>query len=280
MARTIAQIQTEMDNEQALQTGLSGLTSTSQVAIYTLWKYIMSSCIWTHETLWDLFKVEIETIVNNAPVGTEKWVQSEIFKFQYDTMTPQVVGLVDFVPAYPVVDDALKIITRCSVKTQPNRIVKVKVAKGTTPTALNGTELSSLIGYLTDISFAGVQYNVTSQEADKLLIGGKIYYNGQYASVIQTNVIAALDAYMASLPFDGFVRISGIEDAIQSVAGVNDLMLQVVQLRGDTIGLGLGTDLVYNATEFFYRYPTISGYVVQETTSGSTFTDTLTFIPQ
>lgn len=280
MARSIAQIQAEMDAEQALQTGLSGLNSPSQTAIYTLWKYIISSAIWAHEKLWDLFKVELETIVDNAPVGTDSWVQAQALKFQYSATDPQVVSLVNFVPSYSVVDTDLQIITRCSVKTLPNRIVSIKVAKSDPPSELTATELSSFKGYLDDISFAGVQYNAVSLTSDKLYLDAEIFYNGQYSTVISDNVIAAVNDYLANIPFDGYVRVSALYDAIQNVAGVTDVIINDMAIRADATAFGSKTYLVQNNTTIYNKYPTFAGYVVEETTGSNTFVDKLTFTPE
>lgn len=280
MARSIAQIQAEMDAEQALQTGLSGLNSPSQTAIYTLWKYIISSAIWAHEKLWDLFKVELETIVDNAQIGTDSWVQAQAFKFQYSATDPQIVSLVNFVPSYPVVNTDLQIITRCSVKTLPNKVVSVKVAKSDPPSALSATELSSFRGYLDDISFAGVQYNAVSLASDKLYLDAEIFYNGQYSTVISGNVIAAINNYLSNIPFDGYVRVSALYDAIQSVAGVTDVIINDMAIRADATAFGSKKYLVQNNATIFNKYPTFAGYVVEETTVSNTFVDKLTFTPE
>ena len=84
MARSIDTIIADMDAEQAAQTGLSGLNSVSNSAIYTLWKYIVAAQMYLQEVLWDLFKVDLETIVTNAAVGTNQWFKSKMFLFQYD----------------------------------------------------------------------------------------------------------------------------------------------------------------------------------------------------
>jgi hypothetical protein len=280
MARTIAQIQAEMDAEQALQTGLSGLDSPSQTAIYTLWKYIISASIWAHEKLWDLFKAELETIVDNAPVGTDNWVQAQSFKFQYSATDPQIVSLVNFVPSYSVVDSSLQIITRCSVKTLPNKVVSVKVAKSDPPSALTATELSSFKGYLDDISFAGVQYNAVSLTSDKLYLDAEIFYNGQYSSVISDTVIEAINNYLANIPFDGNVRVSALYDAIQNVAGVTDVIINDMAIRADATAFGNKTYLVQSNATIYNKYPTFAGYVVEETTASNTFVDKLTFTPE
>ena len=49
MARSIDTIIADMDAEQAAQTGLSGLNSVSNSAIYTLWKYIVAAQMYLQE---------------------------------------------------------------------------------------------------------------------------------------------------------------------------------------------------------------------------------------
>lgn len=146
MARTLAQIQAQMDQEQAAQSSLAQLNSPSQTAIYTIWKYIVSLCIYLHEVLMDTKKSEIEDIVATSIVPSEAWLKSKVIEFQYDSVTPQVVVMVDYAPQYDPIDTTKRIITRCSVKTQGNRVVTVKVAKSEPPVALSAPELTALQG--------------------------------------------------------------------------------------------------------------------------------------
>lgn len=276
MSRTITQIKQAILAEKALHPELAPLNSPSQTAIYNLWIYITAVALWVHETLWDLFKKEIESVIANQPVGTVKWVQQKCKDFQYDATTPQIVQLVDFVPAYNPIDDTKKIITRCSVKTQPNKIVSVKVAKSEPPTPLTNLELSSLQGYLDTISFAGVQYSTISVAADYLYLDAQIFYNGQYASVISASTITAINNYLATIPFDGVVRDSALVDAIQQVPGVTDVVLNNLALRANATAFGMKTYLVQNKTTVYNKYPLTAGYVVGEI-SPNDFASKLTF---
>lgn len=278
MSRTIPQIQAEMDAQQALQPDLTTLDSPSQSAIYTLWKYIMAYSIYVMENLWDIFKVELQTIADNAPVGTVQWVRKKVFDFQYSSTNPQIVQLVDFVPQYNPIDDTLKIITRCSVRTLPTKVVSVKVAKSEPPQALAPLELSSLTGYLDTIGFAGVQYNTISLAPDQLYLNADIFYDGQYSAIIEDNVIAAIENYLINLPFDGNVLVSEIENAIQAVAGVRDIVIRNMAMRADANPFSSTVYMVQNNTTMMRYLPTYAGYVIGETTPGNTFTDTLNFI--
>ena len=278
MARSIQDILTEIQNARIANTNLNGLNSPSQVAIYNLIEYMTAAELNLEEQNWDLFQAELESIISAAPVGTVQWLQQQIFQFQYDSSTPQVVQLVDFVPGYNPVDTTKQIISRCSVITQPNRLVSVKVATGTPPVALNSSQLSSLVGYLDLIGFAGTQYNIQSLNADKLYCKAVVYYSGQYSSVIQTNVNIGINNYLAAIPFNGIIRLSALEQAILGVTGVIDIQLVTVGVRADASSTY--DYLVLNNTEIFPNSNLFAGYIVPETIGGSTFNDTIQYIAQ
>lgn len=281
MARSIATIQAKMDAEQALQTDLTTLNSPSQTAIYRLWKFITSTIINYLEQLWDIYKAELETQISAAAVGSNAWLQSKVMKFQYSASTPQVLAVdSNFAINYPTIDTTLQIITRCSVTTTSQRVCLVKVAKSDPPVALSAPELSSLSGFLSDLNFAGVNYVAQSLTSDKIYIDADIYYNGQYASTISSNVITAINAYLASIPFDGKIKLMSLIDAIQAVTGVTDVVLKNVAIRADATAFANKTYLVQNKTSIIPLYQMYAGYATEETTSGYTFTDTLVFIAQ
>jgi hypothetical protein len=158
--------------------------------------------------------------------------------------------------------------------------VLVKVAKSEPPVKLSGAELTSLNGFLNDINFAGVNYIASSLDADKLYLKANIFYDGQYSTTISDAVIDAIDTYLANLPFDGTVKLTSIVDAIQSVTGVTDVILEDVAIRTDLTPFVDKTYLVQTNTTLIPSYQLVAGYVVAETTGGSEFTDTLTFTAQ
>lgn len=281
MARSIATIVALLDAEQASQTDLSSINSPSNAAIYKLWKYIVATQMFLQETLWDIYKAALELTISKAAVGTSAWLQDRVMKFQYDSVTPQVLEVdSDFAVNYTTVDETKRIITRCAVNRTAQRTVLVKVAKSDPPVALSAPELSSLEGYLDDICFAGVNYVATSLTSDKLYLAANIYYDGQYSATISDAVIDAVNAYLAALPFDGKVKLTALVDAIQSVTGVNDVVLEDVAIRADATAFADKTYLVQTNTTLIPLYQLHAGYIVEETTAGSTFTDTLTFTPQ
>lgn len=280
MARTIAQIKQSLIDEKNAQSSLSGLTSTSQTAIWNLIFYVCAVGIAILEQFMDVYKAEIQTIVNSNVAATAAWIQSKVFLFQYSATNPQVVQVSsDFTVSYPTVDEGLQIVTRCSVKSNTNKTVTVKVAKSEPPAALDSNEQIALNEYLTHLLPAGVEYQVQSLTSDKISITGTIYYDGQYADTIQENVEGVINTFLSQLPFDGFLFVQKLTDAIQAGSGVVDVKIDQIKARDNATVYASGStvyDLAGGVNNRFYE--PIAGYIVEETTSGFTFADTITYV--
>jgi hypothetical protein len=280
MARTIESIKQQMIDTKATLSALDDLTTDSQVSLFGNIIYVTAVNIGVLEQLIDLYIAEIETIINAQAVGSIPWLRAKILEFQYGDYVE--LNTSTFAIAYPEIDEALKIITRCSVKETGNLVVQAKVAKSDPPVALSGLEITALEDYLDIIKPAGTQINVVSLTSDKLYLNGTIFYSGQYSDVIQDNVEAALSDYMTNLSsaenFDGVVRVVEVVDVIQAVEGVVDVNIIEVGARANTVAFADRT-VVYklSAGTNLREYTTVSGYIVEETESGYEFTNTLTY---
>ncbi len=281
MARTVAQIQKQMTDAIAADSVLSPLlTSTSKRAIWLLFTFVIAASIAIFEQILDIFTTNIEATVAAAAPSTGSWLQRQISLFQYSDTSPQVVQLINFAPVYPVVDATLRVITRSSITTDIANNVIVKVAIGNPPGAAGAPIVSALQSYLNIVGAEGISYTVRSNDADRIYIDAIIFYSGLYSSVIQANVIQAINNYLANLPFNGNLKISDIELAIRSVVGVTDVILQNIRARADTMVFADGIFLVLNNATIARLWPTQAGYIIAEDTVGQTFTDSLQFIPE
>ena len=251
--------------------------NTSKRAIWRQWTFNIAVSISLCEQQIDVLQAQIDAVVAKAPAATSAWIQDKVLNyFQFDPNVPQVVKLVDFVPKYPIEDPSLRIITRCSVVTSSSYIVDVKVAKQNPPVQLSVNEYNALDTFLKTIGIAGVDYNVINRVSDKIYIEGQVKYFGSYSAVIKTNVISAINNYLASIPFNGILKVIDIEKTIRNVEGVDDVLLKNVRVREDGTLLPSATYLINNFTLVQSAYPTVSGYIVEETTAGNTFTTTIT----
>ena len=267
-----------MDAEQATKTALTNLTSPSQTADYTLWKDVIAYNMNIEEQLWDTYRDEINAAIALSAPGTAAWIQAQVFKFQYSALTPQILQLINFAPSYTTVDTDLQIVTRCSVKTDLNKIVQIKAAKEEPPVPLVAAEYSSLYGYLSSIMFAGIDFSLVSLDSDKLYMVADVYYDGQYTSTIQDAVETSIEAYLKSIPFDGVMLLSDLQQAIKQTPGVKDIEIATVKCRQDTVVLASATVVYDLATGInVQQWATVAGYIVGETTGGSTLSDTITY---
>ena len=278
MARTIEQIQADIIADIQATPELAEANSTSKRAIWRLFAYVQASAILLLEQIIDTFTTANDIKISQAIPATASWLNAKVLEFQYSATNPQIVQLVNFVPVYLVVDKSLRLITRCSVVTTLSNQVVVKIAKSDPPVALNSAELISLQSYVNQIGIVGVNYNCQSLTADKLYIDAEVYFDGQYSTVISGTVINAINTFLSTLSFNGILKVSDIELAIRSVVGVSDVLLKNVKMRSDVTTFANGTFLIQNNTVISRIFPTVSGYIVGETTTGNTFTDKLTFI--
>jgi hypothetical protein len=279
MARTVQQIKQSMLDAKNADPTLSALTSTSQTAKWNLYYLIVASCIAIFEQLQDLFKVDLEAIASSAAPSTPQWTRNKVLAFQTGDVAE--LNTTTFVIEYPTINTANQILTRCAVVTAPNRTVLIKVAKSGPPEPVSVGELAELQTYVETFNPAGIAFTLINEDSDKMEVVASIYYNGQYTAVIETNVNAALNNYMANLPFNGRITTQAVVDAIQSAEGVITASLTRILVRRDTVAYGAGVTLFNLATGVdSVNYDTYAGYVVEEDTASHTFADTLTYIVQ
>lgn len=232
------------------------------------------------EQLQDLALAQMEAVQAISAAATPLWIQDKMFKFQYSATNPQVLQIINDVPAYAVVDTDLQIIKGCSVNTTVVNSVIIKTAKSSPLEALSVGEVAAAQTYIDQLGTAGINYTVLSLDSDKLYVEAQVFFQGLYSAVIQSTVIAALDSYLENLStnnFNGYVYALEVEQVIRAVEGVNDVVVNRVSGRYDAQTVLTGIDLVLANELVNRRYLTGAGYIIQEDTANYTFADTLTF---
>lgn len=282
MARTVEEIQDYIIAAKEAEPELAEASSESRRAKWLLWTYVFAQAQNLLEQEVDAKKLDIEAQVRATPSANPYWLQAQMFLFQYSATTTQTIQLntTTFAYEYPVVDEDLRIITRCSVSTGLDKVVYIKVAKGDTPAALSAPELSAAQSYIDTIAPASITYTVQSTAGDKLYLEGSIYYQGQYAASIEEDVEAAINDYMGSIPFDGVLKIVDLQTAIRAVEGVNDVVLVNAAARADGTVFASKTFIIQSNTLLESQWQTQAGYIIEETTAGETFADKLTYVAQ
>jgi hypothetical protein len=239
------------DNETSTQL-LEDLNSDSKVAIWRLWAWITASVMHIHETLWDLFKTEVEAIVASAPAGTPAWYHKKVFEYQHeDELIYEGTTY-----KYATIDPDKMIVKACAIDERRDGVVVVKVAKRVSGSLvpLSNDEKNGLVSYVNKIKFAGTRTSVFTSNADELNIVYDIYYDPIVPlSSLKIAVQKAVDEHLGNLPFNGNLSITKFTDALQSVRGV----LDPVFLSAESTAIVSG-----DTTEFTIEHRAASGYFV------------------
>jgi len=253
----------------------------SQANLFILITYIVAVAISLFEQVMFLFQNEIEALVATSAAGTAQWLQAQCLAFQYSATTPQVVqyNTTTNTIAYPVVNTSLQIIKQCAIQSNINNVVLIKVNTASAG-VLSSPQLTAFQSYINQIVFAGTQYNVISALPDYLMVGVQVYYNGQYTPTITTTVPAAINNYLANLPYNGNVDLTALEEAITAVQGVNDVVFTQVEIRANGVSVGNATKMVNASTTLIPYIATYAGTAIIDTATGRTLTDTVSYIPQ
>lgn len=284
MARTIETIKTSIETQLRTYSSFDDFLfptdpGGSSASRFNAFIYCVAAAIYAFELLQDIFKEEVEAIVDNGAAGNAAWVRSQILAFQ----NGDVVTLTNFVPGYATIDTAKQIVTQCSVKPKGNSTIQIKVAKGSSPpTPLSAGELSALEDYYfgtgttQGIGFAGVNAEFVNENPDRVFVEATIYYFGQYEdSAVKTAVIAAIEAYLGSFQgdnFNGTLYVNSLVDAIQAVAGVSRVALVAMKGRRSTVAFASATTIDINGG----IYEAYAGYIISEDTAGETLADKIT----
>jgi hypothetical protein len=290
MARTVQECYSHITVNLVSQFSAVGITinpnTWSTRNLLRLICYTTAIAMSVKEQIMDVYLAKMQEVQSLSAAASLQWLQDKAFKFQYSSTTPQYLTVLNGVTQYAVVNPALCIVTACAASVTSTGNVLIKAAKGsTTLSALSAPEISALQDYFNQIGTAGIPYIVSSVTSDKLYLEGTIYYKGIYSAVIQSNVIAAIDAYLYNLSkdkdrFGGDILSSDIKNLVRTIEGVNDVHFERISCRRNSQAVLTGIDLVLAGDEIVRKYTSEAGYLVQETTATYTFADKLTFTPE
>ena len=225
MARTIAQIQQSIINAKTADATLSGLTSTSNVAIWLLWSYIVASCQWVLENLFDAHKTEVSGLIAAQKPHTLQWYVTLAKQFQYGVALP-----VDSDTYTTTSTDPTVAIINYAAAVELSNLVRVKVAtlSGSSLAPVSTPQLTALTAYMQLVKDAGVRLQVTSGSPDTLQLQVTIYYDplvldptgARLDGTASTPVLDAVNAFLTTLPFNGLFVLNSLVAALQVVDGV------------------------------------------------------------
>lgn len=230
MARTIEQIQQSIIDAKNATPVLSGLTSTSQVAIWRLWTYITAVATWALENILDIAIAQQNIYIKSQKIHSLTWYSDYAKKFQYGSSLPY--GAVEYdnsslTPSQVETQQVVKF--AAAVKTPGGIMIKIAGVDGSgNLQPIGGSELVAFSEYMFRISAAGDNLFYTNNVADNLKVVMNIYYdplvlNSQGKRLDGSNdtpVAEAIDTFIKQMDFNGRLVPQDFVDWLQKVEGV------------------------------------------------------------
>lgn len=244
MARSIQEIQTLILQAKAQEPALNELNSTSKVAIWRLWVYIIAVAIWSLEKLFDQHRADIDKRLAELKPHTARWYRNKALAFQYgfDLLTDS-----DKFNNQGHTEEAIeasKIVKYSAViesKNEGRLIVKIAGEQGEQLQPITEPQKQAFEAYLQEIKDAGVRLSVVNYQPDVLHLQMKIVYdplvldsNGQSIIHATKPVETAIKSYLKRLPFNGELVLAHLIDALQQAEGVKIPHLVLAQSKNIT----------------------------------------------
>ena len=250
MARTIQEIQTLILQAKAQEPALNELNSTSKVAIWRLWVYIIAVAIWSLEKLFDQHRADIDKRLAELKPHTARWYRSKALAFQYGfDLLPDSDKFNNQGHTEEAIE-ASKIVKYSAViesKNEGRLIVKIAGEQGDTLQPITDAQKQAFESYLQEIKDAGVRLSVVNYQPDVLHLQMKIIYdplvldsNGQSIIHATKPVEETIKSYLKRLPFNGELVLAHLIDALQQAEGVKIPHLVLAQSKNITSSGGYG----------------------------------------
>lgn len=224
---TMSSLNAFQPNVHSAQTFLTELTSSSKVAIWKSFLWVVAFALWVNEVLLDKHKEEIELRAREIIAGTPSWYRDQCLLFQYGSALQWINNRFQ----YSAIDETKQVIKRAAVVEGAGQ-VRLKVAKlsGDTPVPLSTSEFNAFLQYMAKVKLAGTDLTIISNPSDTLKIRYDIVYDPlvltETGELINTPgtypVHDVINEFIGNLPFNGVLNLTQLTDAIQQVEGVVD----------------------------------------------------------
>lgn len=276
MSRTIKEIYSEAVKERNKRLELTEFSNDSKLSIMNGILWIVSTMIYTFETILDVFAIDISTTINNRVNGTPNYYANALLQYQKgDALTVREDGLAF---GYASTDETKRIISQVSYSESSsdvnldNKLI-LKVATGTKGnlSAISQEDLILINAYINKIKFAGTRIEVTSRMGDVLIPRVSVYYDGAVLeSEIYDNIEKSLNEYIMNIEFDAGIYVTKVVEAIRKVEHVTDVYIDdtVVPEQGIFLACYDIDGKISMPTKINRMTYTTSGYIKQSTQQG------------
>ena len=231
MARTLSEIYASAKETRDSYLELTEFSNGSKMSVLDAFTWVTAACIWAHENIMDVFKVDLASDLMNRINGTPGYYANALLKYQSgDDLIVSEDGT-GF--GYATVDETKRVVTKVSYSEVAeenfnDKMLLLKIATGEAGSysRIEDDELLKIRAYLSSILFAGQHALVVSRNGDILVPKVTVYYDGAVEeSEVYQNIEDALNDFIANISFDGSVYSQKIVDAIQGAEHVTDVQI-------------------------------------------------------
>jgi hypothetical protein len=223
MTRTREQWNAEIDAYAAV----AGL-SASAVADWKVLRDLCVSIAMFFEVILDLFKNDVNDVLNRKQFGSLFWYVQISKEFQ----SGDSLSVVDGIVGYDPVNETHRIVTQASAKETPDGVLVLKVAKTVANilTPLSGGELSDFKDYIHERRSPGVKTTIDSLPPDLVKYSGDYLYDTLYDNAqVDAAVQDAILSFRNNFRFDAVFYVSELIAVISNVPGVVSVNVSVSQ---------------------------------------------------
>lgn len=211
----------------------------SAVSLESIWFSIVASAIYVLETLFDLFRADVDKKISGAVVASIPWYHKIALEFQYGDSLVFDEATQGFV--YPVVDTTKQLVKFAACRDMGGGVyVLVSGADSSgNPVALSSDVLSAFESYLRERKPAGVILSVNSLNPDLVRSVMTVQYDPQVLTqdgelITDPSVKPvedAVNAYLKGIVYGGVLNKTKLVDAVQGARGVIDVVLTSVSVK-------------------------------------------------
>lgn len=221
-----------------LKSGDSFDSKFSKVSLENILFSIVATAIYSVESMFDFFRIDVERRVSESVVASIPWYHQICLEYQHGDELVFDEATKEF--KYAREDESKRVIKYASVRDNAAGVdILVSADDNGTPTALSNDVLTVFKQYLNARKPAGVLVNIRSYNPDilrmKLRVQIDLMVLNTDGSLISDPTVFPVEqavlTYISGIIYGGILNKTRLVDAVQSAVGVEDVVLDELLTR-------------------------------------------------
>lgn len=228
---TVQQIKSQILAEKSKQEQLQGLDSTSNVALFNLWAYIVAFVLWSQYKMFETYKIELNQKIREQKKYSLLWFRERALAYRHGegliAETDEYADTVNENTEFPVKRAA---VIELELNNRKHLFIKVATEVNNVLAPVLPDVQTGLEQYFAIIKPAGTKIIVFTAPPDDLKLKIRFFYNplildengARIDGSQNTPVQDTIRAYLQHLKFNGEFTLAALEDLLQDVEGCAD----------------------------------------------------------